>query len=243
MGDDREHKKVRELRSFGRRRGRRRSARQHAIFHTGLARFGLDPNSAQLEPLDQLFPFQPSEVWLEIGFGGGEHLVWQAEHNRDIAFFAAEPFEDGVIKVLSAIDEKVLNNIRVYPGDARQLLPLLPPARITRAFILFPDPWPKARHAKRRLVTPALLSALSRVLVDGAELRVATDIPAYAREILAALHVHSNFVWIAESPKDWRQRPPDWPETRYEAKARRADRHPSYFRIRHLAAGKTINEG
>jgi len=227
-----------ELRSFGRRRGRRRSARQDTIFNDGLARWGLDIETEALPPLEQLFAFTPREVWLEIGFGGGEHLIWQAEHNPEIAFIAAEPFEDGVVKVLTAIEEKQLQNIRVYPGDVRQLLRTMAPQSVSRAFILFPDPWPKARHAKRRLVSPALLSALSHVLAPGAELRIATDISSYAAEILAAVHHHEAFGWDVERPHDWRNRPSDWPETRYEAKAIQAQRRPNFFRFRHLRIGK-----
>ncbi len=243
MSDDKEHNGPQELRSFGRRRGRKRSARQEEIFATGLERWGLDPDVELLPALDHLFQFTPSEVWLEIGFGGGEHLIWQAERNPDMAFFAAEPFEDGVVKALTAIEEKQLKNIRVFPGDVRQLLRAMAPDLITRAFILFPDPWPKARHAKRRLVSPALLTALSQVLIDGAELRVATDIPAYAAEILAAIHNHPGFCWLAKRPLDWRERPKDWPATRYEAKARCAHRQPNFFRFRHLKMGKPNTPG
>ncbi len=243
MSDDKDQQNQDyELRSYGRRRGRKRSARQDAIFDDGLARWGLGPTETALPALEHLFAFKPSEVWLEIGFGGGEHLIWQAERNPDIGFIAAEPFEDGVVKVLTAIKEKHLQNIRVYPGDVRQLLRAMAPDSITRAFILFPDPWPKARHAKRRLVSPALLSALSRVLVQGAELRIATDISSYAAEILAAIHNDTSFIWEANRPGDWRNRPDDWPETRYEAKARGAERQPNFFSFRHLRIGKPETE-
>lgn len=239
MSNDNDHLKCgvqpsHELRSFGRRRGRKRSARQDSIFVSGLARWGLEPDSDAPLALDQMFAFTPTDVWLEIGFGGGEHLIWQADRNPGIGFIGAEPFEDGVVKVLTAIEEKHLQNIRVYPGDVRKLFPGLPPNSIGRAFILFPDPWPKARHQKRRLVSPAMLTALSRVLVDGAELRIATDIPAYAADILAAMLTHPSFVWEVAKPNDWRQRPNDWPATRYEAKALSANRTPNFFRFRHI---------
>lgn len=227
-----------ELRSFGRRRGRKRSARQNKIFNDGLARWGLDLEPDVLLPVDQLFAFKPTDVWLEIGFGGGEHLIWQAERNPDIGFIAAEPFEDGVVKALTAIEEKKLQNIRIYPGDVRQVLRAMAPQSISRAFVLFPDPWPKARHAKRRLVSYALLSALSPVLTKDAELRIATDISSYAAEILAAVHHHTAFGWDVEQARDWRNRPNDWPETRYEVKARRAQRRPNFFRFHHLGIGK-----
>jgi len=240
MSDDKQHQGPKELRSFGRRRGRKRSIRQEEIFGTGLVRWGLDPDLEQLPALGHLFDFSPSAVWLEIGFGGGEHLIWQAERNPDVAIIAAEPFEDGVVKALTAIQERQLQNIRIFPGDVRQLLRAMGPGLLSRAFILFPDPWPKARHAKRRLVSPALLTALSQVLIDGAELRIATDIPAYAAEILSAVHNHSDFYWQVEQPRDWRERPEDWPATRYEAKARLARRQPNFFRFRHLRMGKPV---
>lgn len=176
----------------------------------------------------------PGEVWLEIGFGGGEHLVWQARANPQVAIIGAEPFEDGVVKVLSAIDEErgvgssALANVRLLADDVRPLLRALPDACLSRVFILFPDPWPKRRHAKRRLVQPPLVELLTRVMKPGAELRVGTDIGDYARTTLLALSASPAFRWTANSPADWRVRPADWPGTRYEAKALREGRR-SYF--------------
>lgn len=176
----------------------------------------------------------PPQTWLEIGFGGGEHLVWQAAHNPSINVIGCEPFIDGVVKVLRAIDEDGLRNIRLYEHDARDLLAWLPAASIDRAFILFPDPWPKKRQQKRRLVSPATLDLMARIMKRGAELRIGTDIADYARAILLAVTKHPEFDWPANGPDDWRIRPADWPETRYEQKAGREGRDCSYFSFRRI---------
>jgi tRNA (guanine-N7-)-methyltransferase len=168
-------------------------------------------------------------VWLEIGFGGGEHLIWQATHNSDIGLIGCEPFEDGVVKVLAAIEAGPITNIRLHADDGRPLLHRLPDASIGRVFILFPDPWPKKRHHKRRLVAPQTLTQLARVMQPGAELRIATDIAEYARNILQTAVACQAFRWTAQCANDWRIRPPDWPETRYEAKALREGRRSYYF--------------
>jgi tRNA (guanine-N7-)-methyltransferase len=171
------------------------------------------------------------EVWVEIGFGGGEHLVWQAKAHPDVGLIGCEPFEDGVIKLVSAIEKEGLANVRVCPDDARPLLRLLPDASIGRIFILFPDPWPKKRHHKRRIVAPATLAEVARILRPGGELRIATDVAAYASAILhVALH-NRELRWTARGPEDWRLRPPDWPQTRYEAKAIAAGRRGYFFRF------------
>ena len=211
-----------ELRSFGRRRGRKPSARQAALLRDRLPCLAFDTAA----------PRQASRTtWLEIGFGGGEHLLWQARHNPSVALVGCEPYEDGVVKVLSAIAADGLSNVQIHMGDARELLRAIEPASIDRMFILFPDPWPKRKHAKRRLVNQALLALLARVMKSGAELRIATDVADYARTMLEAFACEPQFSWNAEGPPDWRTRPSDWPETRYEAKAAAAGRRRYYFRF------------
>lgn len=236
-----EASKRHDLRSFGRRRGRKRSARQDQILKDGLQRWGLDLEAAPPQPLTTLFA-QPGlqadqaidEVWLEIGFGGAEHMLSQAKRHAKVGLIGAEPFEDGVVKALTAVGEDGLTNVRIYPNDVRPLLRWLPDASISRAFILFPDPWPKARHATRRLVSESLLDHLARVMVPGAELRIATDIATYAGSVLEAISRQGAFDWQAKRPSDWRNRPSDWPQTRYEAKARAVERKPYFLRfIRH----------
>lgn len=171
------------------------------------------------------------EIWLEIGFGGGEHLVWQARNRPDVGLIGCEPFEDGIVKVLTAIEDDQLSNIRIHADDARAMLRWLPTGSISRAFVLFPDPWPKVRHRKRRLVNPATLTELVRVLAPGGELRLATDIGDYARTMLVALQATPELVWMAACARDWRQRPDDWPQTRYEQKALREGRRCVYLRL------------
>lgn len=171
------------------------------------------------------------DVWLEIGFGGAEHLVWQARTHPDVGFIGAEPFVDGVGKALAAIETSALNNVRLLADDARPLLRWLPTGSIGRAFVLFPDPWPKKRHVKRRLVARPVLDELARLMRPGAELRIATDIGDYARTMLMAVNESGAFRWLATGPDDWRRRPADWPETRYEAKAIREGRRRYFFRF------------
>ncbi len=212
-----------ELRSFGRRRGRKRSPRQEHLMAAVLPRLAVD--------LVQPLAGTSADVWLEIGFGGGEHLVWQAVHHPGITLIGCEPFEDGVVKVLSVVEAQGLANVRLHADDCRPLLRALPEASIARAFVLFPDPWPKRKHVKRRLVSSALLDQLAHVMTAGAELRLATDIGDYARTMLIALMAHPSFRWTAEGPTDWRDRPADWPPTRYQAKAIREGRPCNFFRF------------
>jgi tRNA (guanine-N7-)-methyltransferase len=210
-----------ELRSFGRRRGRVLSGRQKQLWDEVLRRVAVD--------LQSNFASSFSETWLEIGFGGGEHLIWQAEQNPGVGLIGCEPFEDGVVKVLTAIEDRPLSNIRLHADDARDVLRWLPEASIARAFVLFPDPWPKRKHLKRRLVNVHMLQLLARVIKPGGELRLGTDIADYARTMLMAMQHMPVFEWKARGPGDWRIRPTDWPQTRYEQKAVREGRASSYL--------------
>ena len=219
----------RELRSFGRRRGRKLSARQQHLLDEMLPRVSL-PEVAP-GSLTQLFAPPKSRAWLEIGFGGGEHLVWQARANVDVGLIGCEVFEDGVVKVLSVIDEAKLGNVLLSTEDAREVLRRLPAASLDRVFILFPDPWPKKRHVKRRLINRALVDQLALVMRSGAELRIGTDIGDYLRTLLLAMRAHPAFVWQAHGPVDWRVHPADWPPTRYEAKAGQEGRRCYFLRF------------
>lgn len=218
-----------ELRSFGRRRARRLSPRQQELLETVLPRVAVVRRDGSIEVADA---DGDRPQWLEIGFGGGEHLIWQARANPDVHIVGCEPFIDGVVKVLTAIEEQALGNISVHDDDVRPLLRACPDARFERVFVLFPDPWPKRRHLKRRLINDALLDALARTMTPGAELRIATDIDDYARTILLNVSGHPMFEWQARRAADWRERPADWPQTRYEQKAGLAGRRAYYFRFR-----------
>ncbi len=231
--DDDDRELALELRSFGRRRGRTLNARQSSLVNAVLprCRLPLDVPTPTAEQLAHTLMPHARAVWLEIGFGGGEHLIAQSSAHPDIVFVGCEPFIDGVVKVLSAVEEHKLGNIRLHDDDARDVLRWLPPASIDRAFVLFPDPWPKAKHRKRRLVSGPTLALLARVLKPGAELRIATDIGDYARTILEAMAQQNAFRWTALCPADWRIQGDDWPVTRYQQKANREGRCSYFFRF------------
>jgi len=217
---------------YGRRRGRKLRKEQAALMATLLPqiRFALP----EAGPLDAgaLFPARPKKIWLEIGFGAGEHLADQAQGTPEIGFLGVEIFETGIARLLAAIARRRLSNIRVLIDDARLLLAALPEESIDRVFILFPDPWPKLRHRKRRIVSPVTLTQLARVMRDNAELRLATDDPDYLRAMLEGAMAAPAFEWLARIPADWRQRHGDWPPTRYEAKAIAGGRNPVFLRFR-----------
>jgi tRNA (guanine-N7-)-methyltransferase len=225
---------MRDLRSYGRRRGRALSARQKALWQEVLPRVAVPLEARALRHPAALFTPPAREVWLEIGFGGGEHLLWQASHNPHVGLIGCEPFEDGVVKLLSAIDRDQLSNIRVHADDGRPMLRLLPEAGLGRVFVLFPDPWPKKRHHKRRLLSSETVVELARILRPGGELRIATDIGEYACAILLIVLGSGRFRWTADGPADWRVRPGDWPQTRYEAKAVEAGRRCYFFRFQRI---------
>jgi len=191
------------------------------------------------ETLDPAALFAPSgsgrPLWLEIGFGAGEHLAWQAESHPEVGLIGAEVFVQGVARLLRRIAEAGLANVRLYRGDAMALVAALPPAALARVFILFPDPWPKTRHHKRRIVQRETIDLLAAAMRPGAELRLATDDADYAAWILERLIAHPAFDWLARGPRDWRQRPADWPQTRYQAKALAQGRQPVYLRFQRRA--------
>jgi tRNA (guanine-N7-)-methyltransferase len=218
-------------RLYGRRRGRRLRAGRRALMNDLLPRLVLAPGDAPLDPM-VLFPFAPEEVWLEVGFGAGEHLAWQARAHPRAGLIGAEVFENGIAALLAEIARDNLVNIRLFADDARLLLARLPARSLGRAFILFPDPWPKERHKKRRIVSRETLDALARALRPGAELRLATDDPDYAVAMAEAASSHPGFVLFAAGTGAWPERPADWPPSRYEEKARAAGREARYFRLK-----------
>jgi tRNA (guanine-N7-)-methyltransferase len=189
------------------------------------------PPSGHLD-IAALFGTARPSIWLEIGFGGGEHLAQLAEQHPQIGFIGCEVFENGIVKLLAQIELRRLGNIRIFADDARLIMATLPPAAVDRIFILFPDPWPKRRQHKRRIMSRATLDTLAEIMIDDAELRLATDDADYLSWILEHITAHPAFEWLARRPGDWRERPPDWPPTRYEAKARAAGRPPAYLRMR-----------
>jgi tRNA (guanine-N7-)-methyltransferase len=279
-----EARKVHKL--YGRRKGPKLSLHQERLLETLLPRLALDlepgrdPKNYFISPVE--------DVWLEIGFGAGEHLVWQAEHHPRIGLIGAEPYVSGVAKLLSKLTagesdsasislsptggegkarpNKVRTSagegvhppvsvpnvnaqtsipphpdplprwgrgeIRVYPGDAREILDTLPDSSLGRVFILFPDPWPKTRHHKRRFIQIDTLDTLARVMKPGAELRFASDDEDYLNWSLERLMAHPAFIWTATCARDWQTRPDDWPQTRYESKALHGA--PAFLRFKRL---------
>lgn len=184
-------------------------------------------------PLDLAQRFGNRPLWLEIGFGGGEHMVHQAATHPDMTIIGAEPYLNGVAMLLGKIRKAGVDNLSVYHGDARDLFDVLPDACIDKAFLLYPDPWPKARHHRRRFVTPDHLAPLHRVLKQGAEFRVATDIKDYVRQTMIEVP-KAGFEWLGEGPDDWRKPWGDWISTRYEQKAIREERTPHYMTFRRI---------
>lgn len=223
----------RRPRFYGRRHGRSLSQAhqdrldgllpQIAISGQELGR-GIDPSA--------LFPFVPKDVWLEIGFGGGEHLAWHASHNLDIGLIGCEAFVNGVASLLQHVADQELKNVRVFPEDARRLLPALPDQSLARIFLLYPDPWPKTRHAERRFLSQTNLDSFSRLLKDGGELRMASDHPIMQRWMLEQMCKREDFTWTATRAQDWKERPLDWPPTRYEEKAKSKGAACMYFIFR-----------
>ena len=224
----------RPLRSYGRRKARPLSGRKEQLLGELLPRLRLELHSEAPSPLTQLFDVPVREVWLEIGFGSGEHLLSQAERHAEIGFIGAEPFINGVASLLGAIETRGLKTIRIHDGDAREVLSWLPNGSIGAVFILFPDPWPKKRQQKRRLLSPETVTELARILRSGGLLRFASDDGDYAAEALFHLSRSDAFAWQAERAHDWRIRPTDWPETRYERKALAAGRKPVYLGFERL---------
>ena len=220
---------------YGRLKGKALKRSQKTYLDEDLA--ALSPGTVDWEvnpdrtPLDLTERFGGRPVWLEVGFGGGEHRVHQAELNRDVGIIGAEPYINGVAMLLGKIRRAGVDNLAVYPGDARDLMDVLPAESIARAFLLYPDPWPKSRHHRRRFVTPEHLGPLHRVMQPGAVLRVATDIPDYVRQTLEEVP-RAGFEWLAEGPSDWRAPWADWISTRYEKKALREGRVPTYLTFR-----------
>ncbi|MFC7395950.1 tRNA (guanosine(46)-N7)-methyltransferase TrmB [Chelatococcus sp. GCM10030263] len=212
---------------YGRRKGHKLRAHQAGLMDALLPHLLLP--EAPLPDAAELFGRPVEDLWLEIGFGGGEHLLARMAESPNTGFIGCEPFINGMAKLLAGIEQRGLDNLRVFDQDAALLLPHLPEASLGRAFILYPDPWPKRRHRKRRFVSEETLSALARALKPGAELRFATDIDDYAAWTLARILRSPDFVWTAQTADDWRKPWAGWPGTRYEAKALREGRVPSYL--------------
>ena len=220
---------------YGRFRGKTMRASQHDYLENDLAPLSPGPVSWEENPdrntLDVQTLYPGKDIWLEIGFGGGEHFVHMAKQYPNIGLIGCEPYINGVAMLLGKVRTADVDNLRIYPGDARDLFDVSPDHTFSKVFLNYPDPWPKKRHHRRRFVTPEHLAPLARVMRPGAELRVATDIPDYVRQTLEEVP-KQGFEWLAESPSDWREPWDDWLSTRYEQKALREGRPPHYLTFR-----------
>lgn len=225
---------------YGRRKGKRLKSTRQRLIDVLLPKLLITPpEEGEMLDLPALFGEDKRAYQLEVGFGNGEHIAAQAEAHPDVGFIGAEPFINGVGALLMLIEEKGLTNIRILTDDVRQLLPAIPPRSLERVWVLFPDPWPKARHARRRFVNVAVLDVLAGLMPDGAELRVASDDKVYVRWSLIQATNHPLFRWTAEKPEDWRHRWADGFPTRYEAKQIRGAPHYMTFR----RANRTESQG
>lgn len=173
----------------------------------------------------------PGPLHFEIGFGGGEHLAERADMLPDHRFIGCEPFVNGVAQALTHVREKQLTNVRLHLGDALEVLSRVPDGALSFLYLLHPDPWPKARHAKRRMMNDGPVDLIAAKLKPGGEFRFGTDHPVYLRHALMVMRRHTGeFEWLVEGPQSWQDRPGGWSETRYEAKARRLGHEVWYFR-------------
>jgi tRNA (guanine-N7-)-methyltransferase len=213
-------------RLYGRSRGKALRAGQERLLAEALPLFSIEPEALAA---GRAFGAPPREVWLEIGFGAGEHLIEQAKANPDVGVVGCEPFLNGVVAALAGLKRERLSNVRLRRGDAQALIEAAPDAFFSRVFMLYPDPWPKRRHHKRRVITMGMIEALARVMLGGAELRFATDVDDYAGWTLARFLASSHFRWAAPRADDWRRPWPEWRPTRYEAKARCESRRSVYL--------------
>jgi tRNA (guanine-N7-)-methyltransferase len=214
---------------FGRRRGKTIRPQQAAALESGFAAYRLDLASPPPADLAALFPVKVASVRLEIGFGGGEHLLHRAAGDPQDGFIGVEPFVNGMAKMMMAVQKQPLANLRVYDDDATQLLDWLPQASLDSIDLLYPDPWTKKKHWKRRFVNPVNLDRFARVLKPGGRFRFASDIDTYINWTLQHCRAQGAFAWQANDAADWHTPYPGWPGTRYEAKAIREGRRPAYL--------------
>ncbi len=212
-----------EVRFYGRRQGRGLRPGRRALLNSLLPKVQLSlpaGGHGKLNP-DTLFGGPKSAYWIEIGFGSGEHLAALAEQYPDVGFIGCEPFVNGVAALIASINDRSLDNIRIYNDDVHHLFPCLPDNSFERIYVPYADPWPKQRHHRRRLVRGENIDVFARLLIDGGQFRFASDHMGYVQWVLGTMQRKSAFQWTARRPGDWRIRPVDSIETRYEAKARR----------------------
>jgi len=221
------------LRFYGRRKGKPLTPKRQQAYDEVLSLYEIkiDKGNSKISPTS-FFNFKSKEIWMEIGFGNGEHLVHQALRNPDVAFIGCEPFLNGVAALANAIKENNIKNITIWRDDARLLMNRLEPHSLDRLYILHADPWPKTRHHKRRFIQTEMLTQISGLLKNDAELRMATDHAGLAEWLIEKTYFHPNFKWQAQSAKDWQTPPDDWIDTRYCNKGKLKDHVQVYLNFK-----------
>ena len=227
------HKSGAQWRNFyGRFKGKALSAKQSKTLRDEFTKYSIKniswEENPQRKPLNLTEIFAKKNIWLEIGFGGGEHLIHQAKLNPDIAIIGCEPYINGLAMLLGKLSDQSCNNIRLYDGDVRNIFDVLPQSSIEKVFLLYPDPWPKKKHHRRRFVTQEFLKPLHKSMKAGSKFRIATDIKDYVRQTLQEAP-KAGFKWLAEDASDWHSPWCDWIPTRYELKALKEGRVPYYL--------------
>ena len=217
---------------YGRRKGHRLSARKESLLREVFPkiRIDLDATNILLDP-QLLFDFRPKEVWLEIGFGGGEHIAYQSQANPDIGIIGVEPFLNGLVSLVDEIQNKNIKNIRIFDKEISILLERLKPNSLSKVFLLFPDPWPKKKHLKRRILNPNFLNILNHLMLEGGEFRFSSDDASYSRLVVELASLREDFSWCPISCRDWQFRPEGSIETRYERKAIQQGRKNTYISL------------
>ena len=214
---------------YGRRRGHKLRPNRQTLIDNLLPDLRIEPPESGALDLEAAFSNPVREIWLEVGFGGGEHLAAQAQAHPDIGFIGCEPFINGIASLLSLIDRDGLTNVRIFDDDARKLFQVMPDAVLGRVFALYTDPWPKKRHHRRRFISGDTVETLVRLMKDNAQLRLASDHMGYVAWMLEHLSGRRELQWQARSKRDWSEPPSDWIETRYEKKAKAKDLSPAYL--------------
>ena len=221
------------IQSYGRKQGRTLKKWQKTLKDECLSKFSIIPKE-NINPAD-LFPFSAEEYWLEIGFGSGEHAAHKAKLNQSVGIIASEVYINGVVSLVDKIEKNNIENIRIFQEDARLLLQSLPKNSISKVFVLFPDPWPKRRQYKKRLIQNEFLDLIAKIMPEGGELLIATDHTDYLEHIIKVMINRDDFIWNAKSKADWLDEPKDWTQTRYQQKAIAEGRHSSFLLFKRIS--------